>query len=191
MISDRLTIADDSASCYIHLPFCDRICPYCDFAVLEYDRGKANRYLAALAQEIRSSPAPAHQVRTVYLGGGTPSALEAGDISDVLALVFAKFQIVAGTVECTLEANPSRNAADLPSWRAAGVTRLSVGVQSFDDAELHRLGRTHSAADALEFVREAQTAGFGNISLDLIAGVPGQTLSTFCRSLECALAAAP
>ena len=178
MTSDRI------AGCYVHLPFCDRICPYCDFAVVRYDRRRATRYIAALEREITSAAEPRMPVRTVFLGGGTPSALDAAQIAHVLQTIFAKFAIAPGGVECSLEANPSRNAADLAAWRTAGVTRLSVGVQSLDDGELHRLGRDHSAQGAIEFVRAARETGFASVSVDLIAGAPGQTAESFARSLR-------
>lgn len=174
---------DEIAGCYVHLPFCDRICPYCDFAVLEYEKIKAARYLRALATEIGCAPLPVRPVRTIFLGGGTPSALESEQIGALLAALFEKFGVAPGTIECTLEANPSRNIQDLAVWRAAGITRLSIGVQSLSDPELHRLGRTHSAAEAIEFIRAARAAGFTNVSLDLIAGVPGQTLKTFSQTI--------
>jgi putative oxygen-independent coproporphyrinogen III oxidase len=184
-------MSDNIAGCYVHLPFCDRICPYCDFAVVPYERRKAARYLAALEREIDEAPLPALPVRTIFLGGGTPSALEARDVAHVLDGLFAKFDVAAGAIECTLEANPGRNAADLPTWRAAGVTRLSVGVQSLDDGELHRLGRTHSASEALNFVRAARDCGYSNVSIDVIAGAPGQTPETFARTLDRLVDVAP
>lgn len=181
--------ADAVAGCYVHLPFCDRICPYCDFAVLRYSRPKARRYIAAVLREIERAELPAHPVATIFLGGGTPSALDAEDIAAVLEALFQKFGIARGSIECTLEANPSRHKSDLAKWRRAGVTRLSVGVQSLDDDELHRLGRDHSARQAIDFIAAARAAGFENISTDVIAGAPGQTLRTFAKTLDgvCAL----
>jgi oxygen-independent coproporphyrinogen-3 oxidase len=178
---------DQIAGCYVHLPFCDRICPYCDFAVVRYDRRRAIRYIAALEQEIAGAEAPRWPVRTIFFGGGTPSALEADQIARVLQSIFARFDVVPGDVECSLEANPSRNAHDLAGWRAAGVTRLSVGVQSFDDGELHRLGRDHSAEQAISFVRAARGIGYASVSVDLIAGTPGQTTDSFERSVRSAV----
>jgi oxygen-independent coproporphyrinogen-3 oxidase len=96
------------AGCYVHLPFCDRICPYCDFAVVRYDRSRARRYVAALLREIAESPAPRHPIGTVFLGGGTPSALDAEQVTRVIDAIFEKFDIARGDVECTLEANPTR-----------------------------------------------------------------------------------
>ena len=178
------------AGCYVHLPFCDRICPYCDFAVVKHDRSRATRYVDALLREIAQSPQSRHPVRTIFLGGGTPSALEAEQIARVLDALFRRFDVPRG-VECTLEANPTRGAADLAAWLGAGVTRLSIGVQSLDDGELHRLGRDHTAQQAMEFARAARAAGFENVSIDLIAGAPGQTVAGFRRSVVRAIECGP
>lgn len=177
---------DAGLGCYVHIPFCDRICPYCDFAVVRYDEPRLQRYLTALIQEIVSCPREG-PLQTLYLGGGTPSALALASLRVLLTTLFARFGTRADSIECTLEANPARNEGDLAAWRACGVNRLSVGVQSFDDGELHRLGRTHTSAQAVAFIEMARAAGFGNISLDLIAGVPGQEPGTFGKSLETAL----
>jgi oxygen-independent coproporphyrinogen-3 oxidase len=178
--------------CYVHLPFCDRICPYCDFAVVQFDKQRLQRYLAALCSEIERAPQPRQVVSSIYLGGGTPSTLSADQLTDLLDLIYRKFGLAPGSVECTLEANPSRpDIGQLRAYRQAGVTRLSVGVQSFHDDELHRLGRDHSAHAAQTYVRHARKAGHANINLDLIAGIPGQTSASFERSLEVALACAP
>jgi oxygen-independent coproporphyrinogen III oxidase len=180
--------AGDAAGVYVHIPFCDRICPYCDFAVVRTRESAIDRYCAALHAEIERATGP-RRVRTIYFGGGTPSAIGPQRIAALTKQLFEKFAIAPDTIECTLEANPSRGLEDMRRWRKAGVNRLSVGVQSFDDAELHRLGRDHSAADAREFLRSARSAGFENISLDLIAGSPGQSLELFRASLKSAIAA--
>jgi oxygen-independent coproporphyrinogen-3 oxidase len=177
--------------CYVHLPFCDRICPYCDFAVVEFAQSRVERYLRALRAELGAVAAPAEPVRSIYFGGGTPSALGGARIAALLADLYARLAILRGSIECTLEANPSRNIEDLAAYRAAGVNRLSIGVQSFDDAELHRLGRDHTGDEAVRFVNAARAAGFDNCSIDLIVGVPGQTTTSFARTIECALACAP
>ena len=183
--------SDASTGCYVHLPFCDRICPYCDFAVTGYADAKVERYLVALHREIERSQRPAHPVSSVYFGGGTPSTLGARPIAGLVAALARRFEWLPGSVECTIECNPSRNVDALPRWREAGVNRVSIGVQSFDDAELRRLGRDHTAAQAAEFVASARRAGFENVSIDLIAGVPRQTAASFARSLERALASDP
>ncbi|MBC5825350.1 MAG: radical SAM family heme chaperone HemW [Candidatus Eremiobacteraeota bacterium] len=181
----------DEAGCYVHIPFCDRICPYCDFAVVRFQEARVKRYLDALHAEIAAAPSRGRRIDTMYIGGGTPSTLSADAIRELLQGLFTKFEVGPGTIECTLEANPSRDKAELELWRAAGANRLSIGVQSLDDQELRRLGRTHSAAQALEFVRAARSAGFDNLSLDLIAGAPNQSIASFDRTLNMALECAP
>jgi len=178
---------DAGLGCYVHLPFCDRICPYCDFAVVQYEERRIARYLAALQAEIDSSAPVSAPLQTLYFGGGTPSALSAGRIDAVVAAVRRRFQTPPDAFEVTLEANPARNIDDLARWRASGINRLSIGVQSLDDGELHRLGRTHTAAQAIAFYEAARAAGFANISMDFIAGVPGQRSQTFESSLQQAL----
>jgi len=183
-------VSPRAAGCYVHLPFCDRICPYCDFAVVEFARPRVERYLKAVHAELARTPAD-RELASLYLGGGTPSALSADDIAALLSDIFTHFDVEPGSIECTLEANPSRNAADLSRYRKAGVNRLSVGVQSFDDAELHRLGRDHSAAQAQAYIGAARAAGHRNIGIDVIAGAPGQTLASFERTLKRTIECAP
>jgi oxygen-independent coproporphyrinogen-3 oxidase len=175
--------SDAGLGCYVHIPFCDRICPYCDFAVERYRESQVDRYASALLREIERSPRIS-ALQTLYFGGGTPSALPLAVLQRICEAVFTHFSTHPGSIECTLEANPARNVDDLGAWRRLGVSRLSLGVQSFDDGELHRLGREHSSLEAIEFCRAAQRAGFTNVSLDLIAGAPGQTLAAFERSLK-------
>ena len=182
------TVRDTAAGIYVHIPFCDRICPYCDFAVVRTREDAIARYCAALHDEIERAERPAGGVATVYFGGGTPSALPASRIASLIEQLRAKFDFIPDRLECTLEANPSRGVSDLEQWRLAGVNRLSVGVQSFDDAELHRLGRDHSGAQATAFLDAARSAGFENVSLDLIAGAPAQTRPGFAASLAAAIA---
>jgi oxygen-independent coproporphyrinogen III oxidase len=190
--------SDKGAGCYVHLPFCDRICPYCDFAVVEFKAEQVQRYLNALHAELARADIPPGAVQTIYLGGGTPSALSAEQINTLLAALFERFGLTPGSVECTLEANPAGLKSGIPhtdlkvrGYIEAGITRLSIGVQSFDDEELHRLGRTHSAAEAEHYITEARRAGHDNIGLDLIAGVPGQTADIFRRTLQRALGCEP
>lgn len=183
--------SDYTTACYVHLPFCDRICPYCDFAVLLYAEGPVDRYLSALGKEIAAALRPRRPVSTVYLGGGTPSALRAEQIEDVIRALASALDFEPGSIEFTIESNPSRNVADLPRWRATGINRVSVGVQSFDAGELRRLGRTHSGEQAAAFIAAARAAGFDNVSLDLIAGAPGQTNASLRRTLEQVRACGP
>jgi putative oxygen-independent coproporphyrinogen III oxidase len=182
------SVDESAAGIYIHIPFCDRICPYCDFAVVRTRESAIERYCIALEAEIERAAQPSGGIATIYFGGGTPSALPAARIAALIDRLCTKFGFRRGALECTLEANPSRGREDLERWREAGVNRLSVGIQSFDDGELHRLGRDHSAADASAFLDAASAAGFENVSLDLIAGVPGQSRASFAASLAAAVA---
>jgi oxygen-independent coproporphyrinogen-3 oxidase len=182
------SVDEAAAGIYVHIPFCDRICPYCDFAVVRTRERSIERYCAALENEIERANQPSGGIATIYFGGGTPSALPAARIAALIDRLCARFGCEREAFECTLEANPSRGREDLERWREAGVNRLSVGIQSFDDGELHRLGRDHAAADAAEFLSAARAAGFENVSLDLIAGVPGQTRASFASSLAAATA---
>jgi oxygen-independent coproporphyrinogen-3 oxidase len=195
--------SDDGTGCYVHLPFCDRICPYCDFAVVEYRQELAARYLRALITEIRrwresdarranvAGAKSGTSIQTLYFGGGTPSALPVSQLAQLAHAIFESFGVAPGSIEFTLEANPSRNIADLPAWRAMGVNRLSIGAQSFDDSRLRRLGRAHDAQQIREFAGAARAAGFDNLGLDLIAGAPGETMRSFERSLDEALQQQP
>ena len=191
MSPDRLGASDETSGCYVHLPFCDRICPYCDFAVVRHVRERVERYMSALANEIDASAPPRKPVRTIFFGGGTPSTLDADELERLLAALFGRFDLEPGSIECSLEANPSRNIDDLRRWKRAGVTRLSIGVQSLDDGDLHKLGREHSGAQAEAFVRAARGAGFASVSIDLIAGAPGQSLDSFAKTVERAISLEP
>jgi oxygen-independent coproporphyrinogen-3 oxidase len=188
----------DDVGVYLHVPFCERVCPYCDFPVVA-SRALApeaeERYLAALLAELaaRRVPFEGRALASVYFGGGTPALLSPASIERLLAGVFAAFAPVPGAApEVTLEANPSTlERARLSAFRGAGVNRLSLGVQSFDDGVLHRLGRAHRAEEGRAALRAARTAGFANLSLDLIFAAPGQDLAGLERDLAEAAAAAP
>lgn len=162
---------------YLHVPFCSRRCDYCDFyVVVGRDRAYA-RFVEALSREIRAAArsldAAERAADTVYIGGGTPSLLAPSEIGTLAAACRDAFE-VAPDAEVTLEANPEGiDGERLDGWLAAGVNRLSVGVQTLDDAELRRRGRLHSAARALESIGLARRAGFTNVNADLIAGLPG------------------
>jgi len=182
---------------YVHVPFCERVCPYCDFAVVAAGRGplgaaQEQRYLAALLRELqgRRGACAGRSLATIYLGGGTPSLLRPETLARIIAALRAAFPGAPG--EITLELNPGTlECGRLPGFRAAGVSRLSIGVQSFDAAVLRRLGRAHPAADCHRTLRAARAAGFRHLSLDLIFGAPGQTLADVLRDAEAALAHGP
>jgi len=178
-----------AAAIYIHVPFCLRKCPYCDFYSVVWKNGWVERYLSALLAELDlrldSVDGP---ISSVYFGGGTPSLLSPDAIGRILTRL-RQLLPFASEVEVTLECNPSANArADF--FRAllqAGVNRLSIGVQSFQDLNLKKLGRIHDASEALRAVREARRAGFENVSVDLIYGIPNQRMSEWLRDLQLAV----
>ncbi len=183
----------DKAGIYIHIPFCRARCSYCDFATGTYEGALAERYVAALVEEIKmfAVPVETRDVDTIFFGGGTPSLLTPAQIAQILASVRARF-CVAETAEITLEMNPGTVTAEgLCELRRLGINRASFGAQTFDDWELRRLGRTHTAEDARRTLEHLRVAGFDNISFDLIAGLPEQTLSSWSHNLDEALALRP
>ncbi len=189
--SEDLECYDDGAlGVYVHLPFCDRICPYCDFAVVaarDFGGAAEARYTAALRSELerRQEDFPGRRLETLYFGGGTPSLFSADSIASLIQVIKDAFPSQLKPVETTLELNPSTiEIARLPGFRAAGVDRLSIGIQSFDDVQLKRLGRAHRADSARETLRAVRNAGFENISVDLIFAGPDQTLDDLDRDLD-------
>lgn len=181
------------AGLYIHVPFCRSRCSYCDFATGQYEGRLAEQYVRALAREVSAFnvDGEAEAADTIYFGGGTPSLLEPAQLALLLDAVRARFR-VAPAAEVTLEMNPGTVTPEsLSEFRRLGVNRASFGAQTFDDRELARLGRTHTAADARRTLRDLRAAGFDNVSFDLIAGLPGQTLRAWERNLEEALALSP
>jgi oxygen-independent coproporphyrinogen-3 oxidase len=167
---------------YIHVPFCSSICNYCNFNRGLFDSGLKDRYVAALEQEIERT-GRGEAVDTIYFGGGTPSLLEPAEIARIIDGCRRVFD-VPENAEITLETNPETSSiARMENFRAAGVNRVSFGVQSFKDSELARLGRVHSSGRAEAAVREARTAGFDNVSLDLMMWLPGQTTTDWSESI--------
>lgn len=185
----------DPAGIYIHIPFCATRCHYCNFATGGYESALAQRYVAAVAAEIEraasNAAATLRAVNTIYFGGGTPTTLSVAQLAYLIELCRALFDLQP-QAEITTEANPgSVSPGYLAELRAVGVNRLSFGVQSFDDDELQMIGRSHSAADARAALAMARAAGFTNLSLDLIAGLPQQQMTTWRRNLDEAFALAP
>ncbi|MFW5901873.1 MAG: radical SAM family heme chaperone HemW, partial [Thermodesulfobacteriota bacterium] len=170
-------------------------CPYCDFYSITDTASRMEEWmdawLAACLDEIRMAEKPCGMADTIYMGGGTPSLLGARRIGRLLDGIGAHFAM--GTdIEVTLEVNPGTVNADvLRDYRAAGVNRLNIGVQTFDDENLRFLGRIHSSEEAFRSVRGAQQTGFDNIGLDLIYALPGQTRKAWQKDLETALAFSP
>jgi oxygen-independent coproporphyrinogen-3 oxidase len=180
-------------SLYIHIPFCEQKCGYCDFNSYAGLEGLMVPYVEALCRELAiwSGALGRPQVATVYFGGGTPSLLPLPLLEQVMEAVQDGFRC-DGLREVSLEANPGTvDLAYLKGLRALGVNRLSIGVQSFHDDELRFLGRLHSARQAQEAYAWARKAGFDNVNLDLIFGIPGQGLPRWRRNLRKAITLAP
>jgi oxygen-independent coproporphyrinogen-3 oxidase len=178
-------------SLYVHIPFCASRCPYCDFATAPATTRLRGRYLDALATEIaREGEALGRpRLRTIYVGGGTPSLLEPDEIAHVASAIDAAF--VRQPREVTVEANPATlDRARLDAWQALGVTRLSIGAQSFSGDGLRALGRTHQPEDVAPAVTAARELGL-DVSLDLIFGWPGESPADWLADLDVALALAP
>lgn len=179
---------------YIHIPFCKAKCAYCDFYSLAHGEEKMDAYMAALLRHLEevAPRAAGMQVDTVYFGGGTPSYLGAARLCRILQTVLRRYD-VARDAEITLEANPD-SAGDwkeLRKLRRAGFNRLSLGVQSTDDALLRRIGRIHTYEQVQQAVTAARKAKFTDLSLDLIYGLPGQTMEDWQRTLADAVALGP
>ncbi|MFP4257353.1 MAG: radical SAM family heme chaperone HemW [Desulfobacterales bacterium] len=177
---------------YIHVPFCIRKCPYCDFYSTE-DLSFQQAYADALVREmsLRASFIPDAAFDTVYLGGGTPSTLDPSTLGRILEAAHRHFSIDPAA-EITMEANPGTVAPKtLSACRSVGVNRINIGVQSFNDKNLAFLGRIHSAQQAKDSIYAARRAGFENIGLDLIYGLPGQDAASWQKDLSCAAAFAP
>lgn len=191
---------------YVHVPFCVSHCPYCDFVVVagREARGPANRiatFVEALAVELRlradaldarfGGAGERPSLETLYLGGGTPSLLDAPTLASLIGLVRERYGLVEDA-EVTLEINPGPDERGQASaQRNAGVTRVSIGAQSLAASELRALGRRHVPDDVATAVRAARDAGIGSISLDLLYDVPGQTVERWTRTLDAALALEP
>ncbi|HEU0028705.1 MAG TPA: radical SAM family heme chaperone HemW [Ktedonobacterales bacterium] len=188
----------ETVSLYLHIPFCHAKCHYCDFNSYAGMLGLREEYVAALRDEIllagqraRLAGGQPRRCRTVFFGGGTPSLLTAGQISELLAATRAAFALDAGA-EVTMEANPGAlEYSQLDAVRAAGVNRLSMGAQSFDPALLRWMGRIHSPEEIETAFQAACAAGFTNISLDFIFALPGQTQAVWMDTLERAIALGP
>lgn len=177
---------------YFHIPFCPKLCPYCSFYVETGTKNKTTRFLDALLREVELAGA-AHELRpeTIYFGGGTPSALTCDQLEYLLCGLRARLDLSA-LREWTFEVNPATVRADKARLlQDAGVSRISLGVQSWDDALLKTLGRIHSAAQAEKTFGTLREAGFGNINVDLMFAVPGQSLAQWQATLDRTIALRP
>ena len=177
------------AGIYVHIPFCASRCSYCDFySTLSLDAVGEAYVKAVLAEAgMRRSELRGEPVKTLYMGGGTPSQLPLPLLSTLMSGLKDVFDL-GGVEECTIEANPDDVT---PRWCAAlqrlGVNRVSMGVQSFEDDILRLIGRRHTARQAVEAVSSLREAGVANISIDLIFGLPGQTLASWTQSVHQAI----
>jgi oxygen-independent coproporphyrinogen-3 oxidase len=191
-VRDIIFTSMNTAGLYIHIPFCRSRCSYCDFATGIYERPLAERYVKALVKEIEAwdevSPRP---VDTIYFGGGTPSLLSPAQVGAILETVQSRFEVESGA-EVTMEMNPGTVTPEsVAEFRRLGINRASFGAQTFDDRELARLGRSHTTEDTTNTFQLLRDAGFDNVSFDLIAGLPGQTVSGWQYNLDRALALRP
>ncbi len=171
---------------YIHIPFCVRKCAYCDFLSAPADKETRGRYVEALKQEIRESRklGETYEVSTVFVGGGTPSLLEGRQLAEILRELRDDFS-VREQAEITVECNPGTLDGDkLKSFRDLGVNRLSLGLQSAQNEELRLLGRIHTWEEFLESFRLTREAGFSNVNVDLMFGLPGQTQKSWRDTLN-------
>lgn len=181
-----------AAGIYLHIPFCRSRCSYCDFATDVYKNSETvERYIRALTEEIGTFSEAAESVETIYFGGGTPSLLTSKQLENILNAIHKKFS-VSSEIELTMEMNPATVSLEtLKEYRNSGVNRASFGAQTFDDTELKRLGRHHTAADVRETIELLREADFTNVSFDLIGGLPRQTLEDWRSNLNAALALNP
>ena len=171
---------------YLHIPFCVQKCKYCDFLSAPALAGERREYVESLCRQIRKyhELAKAYHVVSIFIGGGTPSLLESCQMERIAEAVRETF-LLEEDVEFTIEANPGTLTMEkLETYRKLGVNRLSLGLQSADNDELKRLGRIHTYEEFLESFRLARQAGFGNINVDLMSGIPGQTLTGFEHTLQ-------
>lgn len=167
---------------YIHIPFCKKKCYYCDFISFENKTELIESYIQALLKEIENADLSKYNIKTVYIGGGTPSILESKNIKKILDAIRLDFD---KDVETTIEVNPGTvNKEKLESYLKSGINRLSIGLQSANDKLLKEIGRIHNFKEFLDIYSEAKNAGFKNINVDLMLGLPNQTLEDIEKSLK-------
>ncbi len=190
---------DKTIGVYVHIPFCVKKCPYCDFnsiAVAGLSEGLYDRYIDAVIEDlvfqIKARPALSERVlETIYMGGGTPSLLSAENMKRLVSGIREGFP-ASGQQEITVEVNPGTATLDkLTSFIEAGINRLSIGIQSFNGEGLNSLGRVHSVQDSLNCYEDARSAGFDNIGIDLIFGIPGQSVAGWEADVDKAICLRP
>lgn len=171
---------------YVHIPFCKRKCRYCDFLSAPGDENAIREYIYVLLKEIGAhrKTAEDYRVRTIYIGGGTPSSIAPSYIREIRDRIFDVFDL-SELEEFTIEVNPGTvDLEKLSTYREIGINRLSIGIQSAKDSELKKLGRIHTFNEAKECVLNARKAGFTNISVDLMSALPGQSLQDYRENIE-------
>ncbi len=193
--TERITNAVSSkAGIYLHIPFCIRKCPYCDFYSTS-NLSQASAFVDALIAEIRmegnSGAWGAVEFDSVYIGGGTPTVMDTRAVLRIMGALYETFSI-SDAAEITIEANPATLSKDqLAALRKGGINRINIGIQSFDDANLSFLGRIHTGKDAVKALQLAGKGGFDNIGIDLMYGLPGQTPENWQKDLETAVSYGP
>ncbi|MGL4623705.1 MAG: radical SAM family heme chaperone HemW [Culicoidibacterales bacterium] len=180
---------DQAQAVYLHIPFCDEICEYCDFAKVYYQSQQRDAYLAALEREVVLTLAKyplVKPIQTLYLGGGTPTALNLAELEQLFTIINRYFRpFFAPHIELTIEANPDSLTEEKLAYLAQqGVNRLSIGVQTFQEKHLAKMGRTHTTAQVKDVIAKAKVAGFTNINVDFIYGIPGQTEAEVVADIE-------
>ncbi|MFD2213896.1 radical SAM family heme chaperone HemW [Metabacillus endolithicus] len=177
-------------SAYIHIPFCHHICHYCDFNKVFFKQQPVDEYIESLitemhhAKEVNKQQEP---LKTIFIGGGTPTALSAKQLDRLLEGISTELLSTNELIEFAVEANPGELSIEkLEVLKNAGVNRLSIGVQSFDDELLNKIGRVHRKDDVFRTIKQAEQVGFDNLSLDLMYALPGQTIEQFRETLETA-----
>jgi len=169
---------------YIHIPYCIRKCLYCDFLSLPFDEQAVRRYVESLCRELEIKKNTADTLRTIFIGGGTPTLLPKDCFKQLFSCIRGNFHL-SPEIEISVEANPGTvNASKIESLLSLGINRLSLGIQSLHDKELKTLGRIHTADEALEALKLIKSSGLENFSVDLMYGIPGQTIETWKETLS-------
>ena len=184
---------NNELSLYVHIPFCVRKCLYCDFLSFGDKESLMEDYFKALSKELKESAGDYRdrEVKTVFFGGGTPSLPKAEYICDILSDIKENYRL-SENAEISLELNPGTASFDkMRSYKDAGFNRLSIGIQSFNDEELKKLGRIHDSATALRTYEDARRAGFDNINIDIMSALPGQSVESYLNTLSRAVKLSP
>ncbi|MBM4137792.1 MAG: radical SAM family heme chaperone HemW [Nitrospira sp.] len=176
---------------YIHIPFCIKKCLYCDFFSVSYDESTVKAYIDALCKELYLKKDLANTLKTIYIGGGTPSLLPGESFQQLFQCIRDNFHL-SPDVEITVEANPGAiNKSKINTLLSLGVNRLSIGIQSFHDNELKLLGRIHTSEDSLRLLELMKKAGMNNFSIDFMYGIPGQTMDLWHKTISKAIGFLP